>query len=293
MLHLGAEEGIHAGGSHNIGGRGARIGIGGTHLHIVDVGAHAQRRIGRKRPGRGGPGQEIKVFLPFHPELHGGGGVAHIFITAGLVELMGTQARSIRGRIRLNGISLVKKALVVNLFEEVPEGFNVAVVVGDIRVVHIYPISYALGHVHPFLGVFHHLLAAGGVVLLYGYFGADIGLGDAQFLLHTQLYGEAVGVPASAAGHLVTRLRLVSADSVLDGTGHHVVDAGHAVGAGRTFKENKLRGTFTQLHRALESTLRFPPLQDFVPTFCQIQPLVFFECHIFCLFLYTIISLQR
>ena len=70
-------------------------------------------------------------------------------------------------RIWLDGLSLVEKPLVVNLLEEEPESLDVAVVICDVWIVHVHPVSYTLGHVHPLGGVFHHLLAACVVVLLH------------------------------------------------------------------------------------------------------------------------------
>ena len=262
MLHLGAEEGIYAGLSHNVRGLGAGIRIGRAHLHIVDVGPYAQRRIGRKGPGSSGPGQEEEILIPFHLELHGGRSIAHVLVAAGLVEFMGTEAGAVRGRIRLDGISLVQETLVIDFLQKIPQGFDVTVVVGDVRVVHIYPVSYALRHVHPFPGIFHHLLAAGGVVFLHRHFGADIGLGDAQLLFHTQFHRESVGVPAGAAVHLVAGLGLVPADGILDGTGHHMVDARHAVGRRRAFEKDERRGPFADLQRLLKRMNPFPPVQD-------------------------------
>ena len=194
---------------------------------------------------------------------------------------MRAEARAVGGAVRLDRVSLVQEALLVHLLQEVPQSLDVAVVVGDIRVVHVHPIANAFRHVHPFPGVFHDLLAAGGIVLVHAHFRADIGLGDAQFLLHSQFHGKTVGVPAGAAAHLVAGHGLVPADGVLDGTGHHMMDARHAVRRRRTFEENELRRPAANLHRALKSVGSLPPLQHLCASSGQVQPLIFFECHIF------------
>ena len=67
--------------------------------------------------------------------------------------------------VGLYGLALVEVALAVDVLEKIPESLDVAVVVGDVRVVHIHPIAYPLGEVAPLGGVLHHLAAAGGVVL--------------------------------------------------------------------------------------------------------------------------------
>ena len=130
------------------------------------------------------------------------------------------------------------------------------------------------------------------VVFLYADLAANVGLGDAKFLLDAELHGESVGVPAGAAAPLPACLRLVAADGVLDGTGHHVVDAGHAVGRRRTFKENELGLTLGKFETLLECPKFFPTLQNPVAGGHQIKSLIFFECHIFSLILRLLNSLQ-
>ena len=270
-----------------------------THPDIFDVRAHAEGGIGRKGPRRGGPGQEEDrqglhieqrlagaVFDDF--ELDGGRGIGHVTVTAGLVQLVRAEPRTIRRRIRLDGISLIEQTLVVNLLQQVPQGFDVAVVVSDVRVVHIHPVTHALGHIHPFGGIFHHLLAASGIVFFDRNLGADIGLRNAQFLLYTQFHGQSVGIPAGPAGHLETGLRLVTADGILDGTGHHMVDARFAIRRRRTLKENELRSPFTQTHRCPESIFPTPHFQHLFSGRNQIQPLIFVECHKFCIILHCL-----
>ena len=129
---------------------------------------------------------------------------------------MGAETGTVRRGIRLDREALVKETLVINLAQKVPQGLYIPVVIGDVRVVHINPITYALCHVHPFLGVFHDLFAAGVVILFYGYCFADILFVDTQLLFYTDLYRQAVSVPTCPSGYFVTGLGLVAADGVLD-----------------------------------------------------------------------------
>ena len=198
---------------------------------------------------------------------------------------MRAQAGAVGRGIRLDGVALVQEPLVVDILQQVPEGLDVAVVVGDVRVVHVHPVADALGHDLPFLRIFHHLLAAGGVVLAHGNLRADVGLGDAELLLHTQFHREAVGIPTGTAVHLESSLGLVAADGILDGPRHHMMDAGHAVGGRRSLEEDEFRTALPDFQRLLEGVVREPSLEDRVPRRYQIKTLVFFECHIFCLIL--------
>ena len=207
---------------------------------------------------------------------------------------MGAEAGAVCRRIGLDGVSLVKEALLIDFLEEVPQGFNIAVVVGDVRVFHIYPVTYALCHVLPLCGVFHHLLAAGGVVVVHAHLCAYIGLGDSKLFLYAKLYGKSVGIPSGAAGYAVTGLGFIAADGILDGTGHDVMDAGHSVCRRRTLKEYELRSTLAKLKRLPEGVHPFPSLQHLFPRLSEVQSLIFFECHIiFPNFALPIFGLQR
>ena len=108
----------------------------------------------------------------------------------------------------------------------------------------IDPVAHLAGEVIPFVLEFHHFAATGLVVVLHGDLLADVLLGDAEGFLHAKLHGQTVRVPAALTSDVLAGEGLVAADDVLDGAGHHVVDAGHAVGGRRALKENE---TFVSL----------------------------------------------
>jgi hypothetical protein len=64
------------------------------------------------------------------------------------------------------------------------------------------------------------------------------------------------------------------------------MDAGHAVGAGGTFEEDKLGRTVAHGEGSSEGIAFFPPVQHFPADSHQIKSFVFFECHIFSLLLH-------
>ena len=164
---------------HYINARFAAIWVEGHHPDIIYVRADTQGGIRRKCPRGRGPCDEehrkslatvkfLRLFILDYFELHDCRGILDIAVTARLVKLMGAEPGSSSRRIRLYRIAFVQKALFVYLLQQVPEGFDITVVVSYIRVVHIHPIADSLGKGLPLLGIFHHLLAAGIVVFFYG-----------------------------------------------------------------------------------------------------------------------------
>ena len=94
-----------------------------------------------------------------------------------------------------------------------------------------------MAEVCPLLSEHHYVATALCVVFLNADGLADVFLGDAEFLFHTEFYGEPVSVPTRLTLHKEALHRLVAAEYVLDGTCHHVVDTRVTVCRGRTFEE--------------------------------------------------------
>ena len=174
---------------------GLGVGIMGFYLHVGNVRAHRQGRIGRQRPGRGGPGQDAQVLvLPVVQKLgvdiarhfeHGDDGrVGHVLISAGLVEFMGTEAGTGRRAVGLDGVAFVQIAFIVEALEQVPHRLDVAVLEGDVRIIEVDPVAHFAGDIVPDILVAHHRTAAGGIIGLHRDFFADVFLGDTEFLLH-------------------------------------------------------------------------------------------------------------
>ena len=134
------------------------------------------------------------------------------------------------GRIGLDGVALVEQVLVVELLEQPPQALDVLVVVGDVGVLHVHPIAHLVRKVGPLGGVHHHVLAATAVVVLNGNLGADVFLGDAQFLLHAEFHGQAVSIPTGLALHLEALHGLETAEGVLQRACQDMVDTRMSVG---------------------------------------------------------------
>ena len=193
---------------------------------------------------------------------------------------MRAETRTVGRRIGLDGKALVQQAFVVDILQQEPQRLDIAIVVGDIRVVHVHPVADAVGQVGPFLRIFHHFAPAGRIVFRHRDLRTDVGLGDAEFLLNAQLHRKSVGIPTGLALHMVAGLRLVAADGVLDGAGHHMVDARHAVGGGRSLEENEIGRTLTHFQNLPERILFFPLFTDLIARSHEVQLLVLGESHI-------------
>ena len=121
-----------------------------------------------------------------------------------------------------------------------------------------------MSKVAPYVGVLHHILAAATVVLLDGNLLADILLGDAESLLNTQLYRQSVSIPTCLAVYAVTLLCLVTAENVLDGTSHNVVNTWHTVCRRGTFEEDKCWRTLACFDTFCKSILLVPLSQNLI-----------------------------
>ena len=262
----------------------ATVGVEGAHDAVVDCGAHTEGAVGGQRPGRGRPRQEVGRAPPRHgfdgvgyAELRDACGVLDVAVASGLVELVRAEARAGHRRIGLDGVALVEIALLVELGEQPPHAFDVAVVVGDVGIVEVHPVAHAVGEVGPLAGVLHHLGAAGCVVVVDADFRAYILFLNAEILFHTEFYGQAVSVPAGLALDVETAHGLVAAHHVLDGACHHMVDAGLAVGRRRTLEKHKRRSALACGERASEKVAGIPVGKHFAVDIGKVYAVIFFE----------------
>ena len=135
----------------------------------------------------------------------------------------------------MDGIALVEQSLVVELLEQPPQRLNIFIVVSDVRMIEVNPISHFLGQVSPLGSVGHDVLPAFLVVvgngdIVFAFFVVDIGFGDTEFFLDTEFHRQSVGVPSSFPVHLESLHRLVAVEGVFDGSGQDMVYTGVSVG---------------------------------------------------------------
>ena len=274
------------------------VGVAALDLDVFDRGAYGQRGVRRQGPRRGRPRQEIERPLDIaeelfafrvadDPELRRACRILHVAVAARLVQLVRRKPRARRRRVGLDRIALIEQPLVEKLFEQPPQGFDIFVVVGDVRIVHVDPVPHLAGQVFPRPREFHDGLAAGAVVLLDRNLPADVFLGDAELLFDAQLHGKPVRIPARLAVHEIPLLRLVAAKDVLDRAGHDMVDAGHPVGRRGAFVEYE-RGVPLARGDALVECVAGVPFAEHVGGYLgQVEAFILIEFHGICVFYFV------
>jgi hypothetical protein len=68
---------------------------------------------------------------------------------------------------------------------------------------------------------------------------------------------------------------MVTAENILYGTGHDVVNPRHTIGRRRAFVENIAMGRVPLFDAFLEDVLRVPEMEDFPVYFGQVEPFKF------------------
>ena len=224
---------------------------------IILVGIHTQRHVGRKRPRRGGPGKEVAA-LAHALKL----GYARLLLDVliALRHLVRGQRRAAAGAVRHYLVPLVYQALLVNALERPPHRLDIIVVVSDVGVVHVRPVTYALGHALPFAFILPYALftlADEGLyaVLLYLLLAVD-----AQLLLNLELYGQSVSVPARLALDVIAFHGAIAGYDVLHYPREYVTYVRLAVGGRRSVVEGKRGLAFVPCHALFKNFILLPPL---------------------------------
>ena len=253
--------------------------IVGFYYQIFNLRTHTECRVRWQCPRRCGPRKERWLApgigfdasllaescpIVFHNgEVHRCSGIFHIAIAAWLVQLVARKSSACAWRIGLNGVTLIEQTLVVELLQEPPKRFDVFVVVSNVRVVEVYKVAHLLGKFTPFGCELHHVCTTSLVVFLcrnvfFRFLVVDVFLRNAQFFLHAEFHRQSVCVPASLAMHLKTLHRLVSVESILNGTCQHVVYSRVSVRRGRTLEEDELRRALALINTLMEDVFVLP-----------------------------------
>ena len=191
----------------------------------------------------------------------GNRGILHVAVATRLIQLMRTQTCAGGRRIWLNSVALIQQPFLIELLQKPPQRFDIAIFVGDIRVVEVNPVTHLVGKVGPLAGVLHHLAAAGCVIVINRNLLANVFFGDAKALFHAQLHWQAVGVPTGFTHHTIALHGLIAAHHILYGARHHMVNARHTISRRRSFEKDKRRMPLALVDAACKHILGVPLLQ--------------------------------
>ena len=153
---------------------------------------------------------------------------------------MAGERRSAARAIRHDFMTLVQKALIGNLLDGPPDGFDIVIVVGDIRVVHIAPISDRIAHFMPLRRIFPDGFLA---FFVEGFHAVPFDVLFAvqfQQLFNFQLNRQAMRIPAGFAENMVPFHRFIARDDILDRARQNMADVRLAVCRRRPIIEGEI-----------------------------------------------------
>ena len=229
---------------------------------IILVGIHAERDVGRERPGGRRPSEKIGIFLSFSLEADKDGRFLDVLIS--LRHFVRGERRAAAGAIRDDLVPLVKQALFPDLFERPPDGFDVFIVVGDIRVFHICPIADAFGHLFPFALILPDAFLAFFDKRLDAVFFDVLLAVHAEGFFHFQLDGKAVRIPPRLAEDVLALHRLIAGDDVLHDAREDMPDVRLSVRRRGAVVEGELLSPFALFDAVFKDVIFLPKFDDFL-----------------------------
>ncbi len=245
-------------------GRGDHEPVGvARHDHVVDLGVGSHCGVGHERPRGRRPHQQVGPTGPGtgrqrHPDVDRG---VHDGLVA-LGQLVVGQPGPAAWTVRRDAVVLDEQALVEDRLQRPPDALHVGRVHGAVGLGHVDPVAHPLGHRLELAHVPLHRSAAPGVEL-GDPVGLDVALArEPELLLHGQLHGQPVAVPAGLPGHMVPLHRPVAGEHVLEHPGLDVVSAWHPVGRGRSFVEDPQRPVLGLGQASSEDLVLAPERQD-------------------------------
>ncbi len=121
-------------------------------LHVRFFGIHTECNVGRKRPRRRRPCKNIGILSALDPKPRNGGSFLYVFIA--LRNLVRGKSRPAARAVRHDFMPLIKQPFLMDLRNRPPHRFDIIVVIGNVRAIHIDPIAHAVAHLFPFALIF-------------------------------------------------------------------------------------------------------------------------------------------
>ena len=176
-------------------------------------------------------------------------------------------------------VALIQKTFFINLLQRPPLRFDIVVVIGDIRIVHIRPEAHdirefpphALVLPHGFLAFFDKRLNA----VLFNLFLSV----EAKLLLHLDLHRQAVRIPSGLSRNILAFHGMVAGNGILDDTSQHMPDMRFTVCRRRSVIEHIHRRAFPLLYALLKNAVFLPELYGFLFPIHKVHVCVYFFIH--------------
>ena len=229
-------------------------------LGIVLLRVHAEGDVGGQRPGRRRPGEEVGVLHALSFEAHEHRRLLHVLVS--LRDLVRGERRPAARAVGHDLVPLIQQPLLPYDFQGLPDRLDIIVLIGDVRVLHVRPVTHALGHTFPFALVLPHaflaLLDEGLDAVLF-----DILLAvHAEQFFHFQLDGKPVRIPARLAQDVLALHGLIAGDDILHHAGEDMPDVRLSVRRGRAVVKGKLLVPLVALHALPEHVVLLPEGDD-------------------------------
>ena len=246
-------------------------------LAVVLMRVDAQGHVGGKRPGRGGPGEDIGILTAYDLEANRGRNVADLLVA--LRDLVAGERGAAAGAVGHDLEALVEQAFFPDLLQAPPLGLDIVVLVGDVGVLHIRPEAHTIGHFLPLVLILPHALFALGDEGLDAV-GLDLWLAvQAQQLFHLQLHGQAVRIPAGLAQDVLALHALEARNQVLDGARFDVADVRAAVGRGRAVEKGETLRAVAVMEAFFHDAFALPEVQHFLFALDEVHVRGYFAVH--------------
>ena len=209
--------------------------------HVEEVGIDGHGGVRHERPRRRGPDQQHVSGLERRPGVHRGeahvdAGIDHVLVAQR--DLVAGQRGPVARTVGDDLVALIEQVAVPHGAQRPPHGLDVGGVERAVGVLEVDPVPDPLGQRVPVLEELEHRLAAL-LVELGDSVALDVPLAlEPEFLLHRDLDGQAVAVPAALALDGVAAHGAVTGEDVLEDAGEDVVHARTSVRRGRALVED-------------------------------------------------------
>ncbi len=241
------------------------------HARVGDVGADRGAHVAHEGPRRGGPHEEVEVGAD-HREADVDRILGDVLVCAGLAELVARQRGAAPAAVGDDLGALVDEVAVPQLVEQPPHALDVVVAHRGVGVGEVEPHADAARQRRP---VLHVPLDRVPAALVEGLDAVVLDLGlarEPELLLDLDLHRQAVAVPPRLPGDVLAPHRVETGVDVLEEPGPDVVDAGAAVGGGRTLVEDPFRRALASPQRLGEHVVRAPAAEDAVFERDEVEP---------------------